>query len=73
MQNTIEQILHKRFNSATEICVKDISGGCGAMFEVVIVSSEFSGMPKVKQHMAVTQVCVLFILQSFKFCSIIII
>ncbi|GMM39442.1 Bol3 protein [Hanseniaspora uvarum] len=30
--------------------VKDISGGCGSMFEIHISSSLFNDMNKVKQH-----------------------
>lgn len=40
---------------ATNIQVNDVSGGCGAMYEILIESTEFKGKPIVKQHMMVTQ------------------
>lgn len=33
--------------------MKDISGGCGAMYEIMVESSEFQGMSRVKQHQMV--------------------
>ena len=53
----IRVVLEKSFPEASEIIVNDISGGCGAMFEVSVISSSFNGMAKVKQHLAVSQVC----------------
>ena len=52
----MQNILKEKFPNATKIVVQDISGGCGAMFEVNVVSNEFSGVPKVKQHLQVSQV-----------------
>lgn len=51
----IESILRRTFPKATTIHVQDISGGCGAMFELQIISTEFHGLPKVKQHMLVNK------------------
>lgn len=34
--------------------VVDISGGCGAMYEIVIESNDFKGLSRVKQHLMVT-------------------
>ncbi|KAI2797882.1 BolA-like protein 3, partial [Blomia tropicalis] len=51
----IKQVLKRNFPKASDIVVQDISGGCGAMFEVYVVSNEFKGMAKVKQHLAVSQ------------------
>ncbi|KAJ3373207.1 hypothetical protein GGF31_001199 [Allomyces arbusculus] len=35
---------------ATHVTVEDKSGGCGAAFEVVIVSSLFAGKPLLQRH-----------------------
>lgn len=34
--------------------VVDISGGCGAMYEIVVESNEFKGLSIVKQHRMIT-------------------
>lgn len=52
----IKQVLQRSFPNAADITVEDISGGCGAMFQVVVVSDEFKGVTKVKQHMSVSKV-----------------
>lgn len=36
--------------------VRDISGGCGSMFAISIVSEKFNGVPMVKQHRIVNDV-----------------
>ncbi|XP_067949608.1 bolA-like protein 3 [Watersipora subatra] len=46
----------KGFPSASFIKVEDISGGCGAMFDVIIESTEFQGKKLVQQHMMVNRV-----------------
>ncbi|KAK0181545.1 hypothetical protein PV327_003821 [Microctonus hyperodae] len=43
-------ILKNKFPKAELIEVNDISGGCGAMFEVNVIAPEFSGLNTVKQH-----------------------
>lgn len=40
----------------TELEVQDISGGCGSMFALNIVSEQFTGLPVIKQHRLVNQV-----------------
>ncbi|XP_050441843.1 bolA-like protein 3 [Adelges cooleyi] len=55
-ENILHQSLQKKFPLAKEIKIKDISGGCGAIFEVFISSSEFKGMNIVKQHQLITEV-----------------
>ncbi|KAH9390107.1 BolA-like protein 3 [Tyrophagus putrescentiae] len=50
----IKQALKRNFPNAADIVVQDISGGCGAMFEVYVVSDEFKGVARVKQHLAVS-------------------
>ena len=48
-------LLKSRFPSATNIEVEDISGGCGAMYEIWVEASEFKGLSKVKQHKLITE------------------
>eukprot|EP00656_Telonema_subtile_P057906 TRINITY_DN9645_c0_g1_i1.p1 TRINITY_DN9645_c0_g1~~TRINITY_DN9645_c0_g1_i1.p1 ORF type:complete len:121 (-),score=30.83 TRINITY_DN9645_c0_g1_i1:264-626(-) len=36
--------------TAEHVSVKDISGGCGSMYEIYVASDDFKGMPLVKQH-----------------------
>ena len=38
--------------AATHVEVEDISGGCGSMYRVMVVSPEFEGLALVKQHRA---------------------
>lgn len=49
----MKEILSKRFPNAVSIKVEDISGGCGAMYEIYVETGEFKGMPMVKQHRSV--------------------
>lgn len=51
----IAQILKESFPQATSVRVQDISGGCGAMYEVHIESNEFKGKRTVQQHQLVNQ------------------
>lgn len=39
---------------AQHISVVDISGGCGAMYEIVVETKEFKGLSRVKQHQVIT-------------------
>lgn len=34
--------------------MSDVSGGCGAMYEIIVESSEFKGISRVKQHQMIT-------------------
>ncbi|KAF2717923.1 bola-like protein [Polychaeton citri CBS 116435] len=36
--------------------VQDISGGCGSMYGIDVVSDKFKGLPVIKQHRLVNQV-----------------
>ena len=47
--------LRVKFPKATDIAVMDVSGGCGAMFEVYVEAPDFKGMRVVKQHQLVNQ------------------
>lgn len=40
----------------TSLEVQDISGGCGSMYALDIVSEKFAGLPVIKQHRLVNQV-----------------
>ncbi|KAI8907892.1 bola protein, partial [Gorgonomyces haynaldii] len=40
----------------TFLSVKDISGGCGSMYQVSITSQEFKNKSLVQQHKMVTQI-----------------
>lgn len=51
----IVQILKEKFPSASSLKVVDISGGCGAMYEIHIESKEFKGKRTVQQHHLVNQ------------------
>ena len=44
------------FPGATDIAVVDVSGGCGAMYEVHVEAPQFQGVRIVKQHQMVTEV-----------------
>ncbi len=46
--------LRVKFPAATDIAVVDVSGGCGAMFEVYVEAPDFKGLRVVKQHKLVT-------------------
>ena len=47
--------LASAFPSATDIAVVDVSGGCGAMYEVFVEAPDFAKMRTVKQHQLVTK------------------
>ncbi|KAL4235007.1 BolA-like protein 3 [Mactra antiquata] len=54
-ERKLTEVLQAKFPGHTAIQVADISGGCGAMFEVSIEAEEFRGLRTVKQHMLVNQ------------------
>ncbi|XP_061566490.1 bolA-like protein 3 [Cololabis saira] len=51
----IANVLKEKFPSASALKVVDISGGCGAMYEIHIESHEFKGKRAVQQHQLVNQ------------------
>lgn len=51
----IANILKKTFPQASVVKVVDISGGCGAMYEVHVESVEFKGKRVVQQHQMINQ------------------
>ncbi|XP_049860467.1 bolA-like protein 3 isoform X6 [Schistocerca gregaria] len=50
LENRLKEILRQQFPKAKSIDVVDISGGCGAMFEISVEAPEFKGLNTVKQH-----------------------
>ncbi|XP_068452139.1 bolA-like protein 3 isoform X2 [Clinocottus analis] len=51
----IATVLKEKFPLASSLKVVDISGGCGAMYEIHIESHEFKGKRTVQQHKLVNQ------------------
>ncbi|XP_051553480.1 bolA-like protein 3 [Myxocyprinus asiaticus] len=54
-ETRITRILQEKFPHASSLKVVDISGGCGAMYEIHIESDEFRGKRTVQQHQLVNQ------------------
>ncbi|KAH9490427.1 BolA-like protein 3 [Bulinus truncatus] len=54
-EKLVKSKLQEAFPEATEIQVADVSGGCGAMYQIAIESPKFKGVPKVQQHRMVNQ------------------
>ncbi|VDP93319.1 unnamed protein product [Echinostoma caproni] len=54
-ERAIEEILRNRFKTARLIHVADVSGGCGAMYQIEVESEEFRNMSVLAQHRAVKQ------------------
>uniref|UniRef100_A0A1B6LRB3 BolA-like protein 3 n=1 Tax=Graphocephala atropunctata TaxID=36148 RepID=A0A1B6LRB3_9HEMI len=55
VESNIQDILRKNFPSAEYIEVRDVSGGCGAMFEISVITEEFRGLTIVKQHRLINE------------------
>lgn len=51
----ISSVLQEKFPNAKEVRVVDVSGGCGAMYEVHVESEEFRGKRVVMQHHMINQ------------------
>ncbi|NXO65414.1 BOLA3 protein, partial [Phainopepla nitens] len=54
-ESRLARLLREKFPRASAIRVLDISGGCGAMYEIHIESEEFREKRTVQQHQMVTQ------------------
>ncbi|XP_006641393.2 bolA-like protein 3 [Lepisosteus oculatus] len=54
-EQRIIQILKEQFPEAKSLKVVDISGGCGAMYEVHVESHEFKGKRTVQQHQLINE------------------
>uniref|UniRef100_A0A673FZQ8 BolA-like protein 3 n=1 Tax=Sinocyclocheilus rhinocerous TaxID=307959 RepID=A0A673FZQ8_9TELE len=65
-ETRITQVLKVKFPQASLLKVVDISGGCGAMYEIHIESDEFRGKRTVQQHQLVNQYCVAFCAKPVK-------
>lgn len=53
-EQKIYKMLQERFQPA-KLEVQDVSGGCGSMFAILVESTEFKGIPMVKQHRLVNE------------------
>jgi len=51
----LKSILKDKFPTAVALDVQDISGGCGAMYEVHVETPDFAGLSTIKQHRLVTE------------------
>nr|XP_051691634.1 bolA-like protein 3 [Oryctolagus cuniculus] len=51
----VTQMLREKFPPATAIKVTDISGGCGALYEIKIELEDFKEKRTVQQHQMVNQ------------------
>ncbi|XP_076645744.1 bolA-like protein 3 [Halictus rubicundus] len=49
------EILRIKFPKAKLIEVNDVSGGCGAMFEINVIAPEFKGLNTIKQHRMINE------------------
>ncbi|NXM76710.1 BOLA3 protein, partial [Serilophus lunatus] len=54
-ESRLVRLLRDKFPRASSIKVVDISGGCGAMYEIHIESEEFRDKRTVQQHQMVNQ------------------
>ncbi|XP_030033318.1 bolA-like protein 3 [Manduca sexta] len=54
-EQQLSAALRRSMPGITYISVEDISGGCGAMFEISVEAKEFIGLSTVKQHRLVTE------------------
>ncbi|XP_038212569.1 bolA-like protein 3 [Zerene cesonia] len=54
-EQQLTEVLKQAMPGITYVSVEDISGGCGAMFEISIEAKEFVGLSRVKQHRLVTE------------------
>ncbi|CAG9788022.1 unnamed protein product [Diatraea saccharalis] len=54
-EQKLSSTLKNSLPGITYISIEDISGGCGAMYEINIEAKEFRGLSTVKQHRLVTE------------------
>ncbi|XP_041375553.1 bolA-like protein 3 [Gigantopelta aegis] len=54
-EKQIHNTLKTKFPGATTINVEDISGGCGAMYQISVEAKEFKGKRTVQQHLLVNE------------------
>ncbi|CAF0761863.1 unnamed protein product [Adineta ricciae] len=53
-EKKLSDVLKSRFANARLVNVKDTSSGCGASYEIVVVTDEFAKMRTVNQHRLVS-------------------
>lgn len=53
-ERRMEEVLKERL-AASHVEVKDVSGGCGAFYTVIVVSPQFTGLTPLKQHRLVNE------------------
>ncbi|KAJ2726362.1 hypothetical protein GGI07_000677 [Coemansia sp. Benny D115] len=54
-ESTIKNLVCNNIANVTHIEVEDVSGGCGSMFNLLIVSDEFKNLMRLKKHKMVHQ------------------
>ncbi|CAH1793671.1 unnamed protein product [Owenia fusiformis] len=54
-ERVLTERLKEKFPGAKDVKVQDISGGCGAMYEIYLEANEFQGKRKVMQHRMVNE------------------
>ncbi|CAF4858074.1 unnamed protein product [Pieris macdunnoughi] len=54
-EQQLTEALKRAMPGISYVCVEDISGGCGAMYEISVEAKEFIGLSRVKQHRLVTE------------------
>ncbi|KAM4677943.1 bolA-like protein 3 [Discoglossus pictus] len=54
-EEKITQVLKEKFPLASHVRVVDISGGCGAMYEIHIESEDFKEKRTVQQHQMINK------------------
>ncbi|XP_015666642.1 bolA-like protein 3 [Protobothrops mucrosquamatus] len=54
-ETRMTRVLQEKFPRAVAVKVVDISGGCGAMYEIHIESEEFKEKRTIQQHQMVNQ------------------
>lgn len=54
-EQKVYNILKNEFDPVN-LQVKDVSGGCGSMFAIIVESSKFKGLPMIKQHRLVNEI-----------------
>ncbi|KAF2882312.1 hypothetical protein ILUMI_23877 [Ignelater luminosus] len=52
-EEQLRKILEKQFPQAKVIQVEDVSGGCGAMYNIYVETKDFKGLSIPKQHQAI--------------------
>ena len=52
----LKEKLSSTLNGVEHVSVVDVTDGCGAKFEAIIVAKEFEGMPLLKRHRRVNEI-----------------